>query len=48
MIPCNNIKCPHYVRAVKVDFWERQVGVKEKAGHCRYSYCKMNNRKGKR
>lgn len=46
MIPCNNLKCPHYVRANKVDFFERQVGVKEKSGHCKYSYCKRRtNRK---
>lgn len=46
MIPCKNIKCPYYVKPTKVDFWERQVGVKEKQGYCKYSYCKLRSRKG--
>ena len=41
-IPCNNCNCRHYVSPTKRDWAEIQVGVKEKQGNCRFSFCKLN------
>jgi len=45
MIPCTNIKCPHYQRAEKRDWIEKQIGVTNKQGTCKYNYCKIGKKK---
>lgn len=45
MIPCNNIKCSHYQRAEKREWFEGQIGVTYKQGTCKYGYCKMKKRR---
>lgn len=44
---CNNIKCPHYKKPEKRDFFERGIGVTYKQGRCKFSYCKMKKGVGK-
>ena len=41
---CDNIKCPHYKKSDKRTSWERALGVTNKKGGCKHSFCKKNRR----
>lgn len=44
---CDNIKCPYYRKPMKREWWEVQVGVKDKKGGCKYNFCKQGNKRRK-
>lgn len=37
---CKNIKCPYYRKPEKRDYVEKMLGVTNKNGGCKHSYCK--------
>lgn len=40
---CNDIKCPYYKKAEKRDYCEKMLGITQKAGGCKFSWCKLKS-----